>query len=326
MKHIKILFVDFWPSFNIKENFITKIISSKYSYEIVRKDESPDFLFYSCFGNEHYSYDCIKIYYTGENDVPNFNECDYAISFHYLDFGERYIRLPLYVFYEDSFNALRNNNILYSDNLFERDFCSIVVSNSIGADPFRQTFFHELSNYKFIASGGRFANNIGGPVKDKLKFITKYKFNIAIENSSVEGYTTEKIIEPLSAATIPIYWGNKLIEKEINPEAFINLHNFTSIDSAISYIKKIDSNKNLYLQMLFADKLLTNKYVYWEEMLITFLSNIFENKHRYITHYGLIGRLNKESVIKNKLYSFPKLRNNISTLDKISKVLHKLKI
>ncbi|CAJ99309.1 alpha (1,3)-fucosyltransferase fragment 2 [Helicobacter acinonychis str. Sheeba] len=36
------------------------------------------------------------MYYTGENEVPNFNLFDYAIGFDGLDFKERYLRMPLY--------------------------------------------------------------------------------------------------------------------------------------------------------------------------------------------------------------------------------------
>lgn len=38
-------------------------------------------------------------------------------------------------------------------------------------------------------------NNIGGRVTDKLDFLSNYKFNLAMENVSHDGYCTEKIIE-----------------------------------------------------------------------------------------------------------------------------------
>lgn len=43
---------------------------------------------------------CEKILFTGENYVPDFHPYDYAMGFHYIDFGDRYLRFPLYVFYQ----------------------------------------------------------------------------------------------------------------------------------------------------------------------------------------------------------------------------------
>ena len=88
VKKIYINICDFWTNQN-KENSMFANFLKKY-YDIEFSDK-PDFLFYSVVGNEHKSYqDCVKIFYTGENILPNFNECDYALGFDYLEFGDRY--------------------------------------------------------------------------------------------------------------------------------------------------------------------------------------------------------------------------------------------
>ena len=60
-------------------------------------------------------------------------------------------------------------------------------------------FFQRLSRRKRVDSGGRAFNNIGGPIPAgspaKLDFLRAYKFNLAFENASLPGYTTEKIVE-----------------------------------------------------------------------------------------------------------------------------------
>ena len=43
--------------------------------------------------------------------------------------------------------------------------------------------------------GGNFNNNIGGPVKNKVKFLSSYKFSIAMENTEGQGYISEKILD-----------------------------------------------------------------------------------------------------------------------------------
>lgn len=87
-----------------------------------------------------------------------------------------------------------------------------------------------------------------GAVADKLDFISQYKFNIAIENYSKPGYTTEKIMESFVSDTVPIYWGNPLINEDFNPSAFINLHDFFSIEDAVQRIVEIDNNDKEYLR------------------------------------------------------------------------------
>lgn len=63
MKRIKIKFVDFWPGFDLDSNFIVKTLSIK--YEVIQV-ESPDYLFFSCFGFTHLSYECVKICLLGK--------------------------------------------------------------------------------------------------------------------------------------------------------------------------------------------------------------------------------------------------------------------
>ena len=93
MKKIKIKFSGMTGSFDQNNNFITNIL--KKHYEIEFSDE-PDYLIYSVNSMDYLKYNCVRIYYTPENLTPDFNICDYAIGFDYLDFGDRYIRYPIY--------------------------------------------------------------------------------------------------------------------------------------------------------------------------------------------------------------------------------------
>jgi len=43
-------------------------------------------------------YSCKKVLVIAENSFPDFNECDYAISPHYLNLDDRHCRIPFYVF------------------------------------------------------------------------------------------------------------------------------------------------------------------------------------------------------------------------------------
>jgi len=248
MKKIKINFIDFWPDLVKEDNYFYNILKKYYEVEI---SDEPDYLFCSCFGNKHFKYqDCVKILFLGENIVPDFNLYDYAMGFHYIDFEDRYLRLPLYVLYEECIPAALKKHE-YSDEYYlnKTKFCNFVVSNPNAAGE-REKMLDILNSYQTVDSGGRYRNNVGGPVKDKNAFVKQYRFTIAFENSTMSGYTTEKIMEAFAGDTIPIYWGSPRIGEEFNPKAFVNCHEFSCMDEVLAKVKEINENEELYLEMI----------------------------------------------------------------------------
>lgn len=98
--------------------------------------------------------------------------------------------------------------------------------------------------------GGKFNNNVGGPVKNKKQFFASYKFSISIENSEGDGYLTEKIIDSFYSGTIPIYYGDYMLDEYINPKAYILIKGEKDIKEKIEYIKKIDNDDKIYKNIL----------------------------------------------------------------------------
>ncbi len=272
---LKIGFIDFWPDFKPEESSFYKLLSQKY---ILDFNPPHDYIIASVYGNNHFSYDCVKILYTGENNTPDFNYFDYAIGFDYLEFGDRYFRMPNYVHRKEYYLLEPGKNTkITDDELLNRDFCSIVVSNNWCASPIREEFYKRLSKYKTIASGGRFMNNVGGPVEDKLEFCRRYKFNIAFENSSYPGYVTEKIIDALAADTVPIYYGDPLIGNTINLGRFIQLMSFKEIDKIIERIIELDKDDNAYIALCHAHIFPESRpWDYFYKRFENYLFHIFE--------------------------------------------------
>ncbi len=250
-KQIKIKFVDFnvGLGFTKEKNDFIEALSKK--YEVVQC-ENPDYIFYSVFGVEHLKYDCVRIFYTGECYTPDFNECDYAIGYDRLQFGDRYIRVPLYrlLRYKNSYDELLcPRKFTIEDVNAKTAFCNFIYSNCFAQEA-RALFFDRLSQYKRIESGGCYKNNVGRPVPNKRKFQEKTKFTIAFENTTYDGYATEKLVEAFAAGTVPIYYGDPNIAKDFNPEAFINVIDYKNFDEVIERVRKIDNNDELYLKML----------------------------------------------------------------------------
>lgn len=300
MKKIKVAFTDFWNGFKCDNNYFYKILSEYYNIEIVEDIEETQYLFYSCFGFEHLKYNCIKIFYTGENLVPDFNLCDYAIGFEHMNYGDRYIRMPLYVIdYRDDYRHMMDIRGHISPR--ER-FCSFVASNNSEADTARKNIFDKLSEYKKVDAGGRYLNNIGQPngVEDKQSFQEQYKFSLAIENSSHSGYCTEKIVQAFASGTIPIYWGDPKIGEYFNEKSFINCHRYKSLDEVLKIVKELDNDKEKYQEML-KEPIITDdnqKIEAYDKAFEIWLCNIIEQPLDKAYRRSLYG---KEQVYKAQI-------------------------
>lgn len=244
---IKVQFTDFWDVFDPNNNFITDALKKHFEVEI---SDDPDFVFCSTFGRKHLKYRCAKIFYTGENLIPDFNLVDYGMGFQDIDFYDRYLRLPHYVLYPgDTELALSKHKLTDAEYLSHKKFCNYVISNAL-SDPARDEMINVLNSYKTVDSGGRYHNNVGGPVVDKLAFQRDYKFTMTFENTGSRGYTTEKIMQAFASATIPVYWGNPDIAEEFNPKAFVNCHDFDSFEDVLEEIKRIDNDDAAFLSMV----------------------------------------------------------------------------
>jgi hypothetical protein len=245
-KKIKIDFSDFWGGFDKTDNYFYNLLKEEFDVEI---SSNPDYLFFSLFGNQHQNYKCVKIFYTGENIAPPLGYCQYSFSFDYLD-DDRNYRLPHYLLYDGYYELVRPKVI--DESMSNRKFCNFVASN--GNCQERNQFVQQLSKYKKVDCGGRWMNNIGYAVDDKLKFQSGYKFSIAFENNAYRpqhpGYTTEKIMQPMTVNSIPLYWGNPLIHKEFNVKSFVNFYDFNSEKDMIDYIIELDKDDNKYFEML----------------------------------------------------------------------------
>ena len=275
-RSIRIKYADFYPSFEPKEHWLYKLLSKRYN---VIFSDTPDFLFFSCFGNTYLTYNCVRIFISNEAVYPNLNLYDYAIT--YSDFAITDRLLPNQDAFEDLKYLYLAESLQEAEGLIasKEEFCNYVYSNGDG-DPFRQELFKAISGYKKVLSGGAFLNNIGYKVDDLESFQKKFKFSIACENSYYTGYTTEKIINAFNARTIPIYWGNPDISDIINTKAMINCHDYPDMESLIEEIRRLDNDDEAYLQKLMepilVDENMVTKYLQERE---AFIYNIIDQPY-----------------------------------------------
>jgi hypothetical protein len=82
---------------------------------------------------------------------------------------------------------------------------------------------------------------------------------------------------------VPIYWGNKLVDKDFNTKSFISYHDYENDEAVIERIIELDRNDDLYLECFkqpYYNNNVVNEYIRRENILDQFIV-IFERKISY---------------------------------------------
>jgi hypothetical protein len=252
MKTIYLDFCHSGPKMPKQENYFYRLLTKRFDVQLV---DQPDFLIIGTEGRFREDiYTCTKIFYTYEHYLPDFGKHDYALTCNYLD-DPRHYRLPIYVHFGlgGPETLIKHPGELEAIMAQKTKFCALVTGNvTTPTTKTRTNFFHKLSKYKKVDSGGCALNNIGQVItRDrKREFLQPYKFSIAFENESRVGYTSEKIFDAMQGRGVPLYWGNPRVKDEFNPKSFLNYFDFESEDALIEKIIELDQDDAKYFEYL----------------------------------------------------------------------------
>ncbi len=259
-----------------KSAYYTYFQMLEYKYSFVYDSRHPDFIFANEYGTKHLDYPkAIRVQWTFENVPPDFFEFDYIIGTANLKYGKRYFHYPIYAYtgYRYLLQGLNERPKMTQDELNNKKyFCNFVYSNR-NCSSRRTDWFKEISKYKFVHAPGALCHNTDPiPMGDdwtdtfekKTAYQREFKFSMAFENASAPGYTSEKIFNAFRARTIPIYWGDPDIENIINEDSFVNLNKYSSYKEALDRIVEIDTNDELYLNMINTPPLKNNNFTNFE--------------------------------------------------------------
>lgn len=269
---IRLHFGEFWTDFNKRDNFWVWVLSQRHN--VILDSPNPNLV----ITMSHKPLpNVFTLYYTNEPFYPNETQSvfDYYMSNFFID-NPNHIRFPSYLMYLCEFMRL---GIIKDLTLFNQEnrpipekthFCAFV---SKSANAKRGRFFHRLNEYKQVDTNVSPYNHFGlgydgnqfNSSIPKINFIKKYKFNIAFENNwrgnhqcfpnadvqngelqDMGGLISEKLVEPLIAGTIPIYWGSDMVSKEFNNKTFLNYYDFPNEDALVDKIIELDTNVELY--------------------------------------------------------------------------------
>ncbi len=271
MQKLKVKFLDKVGYESPHKDIIAPILQKHFDLEF---SEEPDFLFctvWAYFDNLAFlQYDCPRIMWSNEDLFPDFNFFDYWIGFDPIKFEhsspynnknhnmrvERFFQYSLdlaSISNKERFKTLFNRQPFTKEDLKKKsEFCALISGHESQTGK-RAQLFNLLSHYKQVISAGSYLNNMpNGKIvsrTEKLEFLTNFKFSIACESPAIDGFITEKLPEAFTS-TIPIYFGTNYVERYYNKNAFINLHDFETIEEAVDKIIEIDSNDELYCKMM----------------------------------------------------------------------------
>lgn len=259
MKTIKLNYAGVSEDFDKTQNLIYDVlVNAGYDVQIV---EDPDYVVCGFSENRYYEYCAspqVRIMYSGENYIPDFNLIDYAISPYPISFGDRHFQLPACVWPQSHWFALshRERGGISADILKSKPYFANFIVGHESEFNIRGDFFKKLSAYKRVESAGTYLNNMpdGQTVSwldgSKTDLQRKCKFTLCFESTNHYGFVTEKIMDAFYADTIPVYYGSSTVTDIFNRDAFINCSDYPSFDAVIERIKELDQDDEQYLQML----------------------------------------------------------------------------
>lgn len=269
---MKIAFLDFWQGFLPNNNFFLHLFKEIFDNVEISSPQDSDIIIYSCFGREYKKYPHKKrIFFTGENKRPNYDDCDLSLSFDIDEYDGRNIRLPLWYLYIDWFKVGTYGNpgylipVDYIDN--ENEFTKVNKTNSVSAVYSNPIHIRNLTMHTFKSRN--ITTECYGKVKgfkalpdgekNKLDIISNHKFNMCFENTLFPGYYTEKILHAKVVGAIPIYFSDDSMSVDFNPKCCLNINKY--MDDEIYNISKLieDMNNDGYMNEMSNEPLFINK-------------------------------------------------------------------
>ncbi len=219
MTALKLACVDFWPGFEARELLLRfPELAAAAPIVPVGDPRAADLVIASVFVDGRrqsrprdparaFGAGGTRLFYTAENVRPDFEACDFALSFCRELVDPRHLRVPNYVGTTRCFGF--QDGELYQPaadpggvRRAKTRFCTYVQGNRVAL---REEFVRRLARYKRVDCAGPSLNNTGF-VADRVQKYALYresKFAVTFENEAAVGYTSEKLPDALLARALP---------------------------------------------------------------------------------------------------------------------------
>jgi hypothetical protein len=265
---LNVSLIDWYPSFDFCQDVMSEILEQSLGtkFRLVDSHKMADVVFVGPYGVSHklnpsfINSSAWKLYFTGENTVPDYRFVHHSLSFIRHDFSGRNFRLPLwwlhisYPNYRESTSFSRSESdeflhtnlplVKYRSCLSNRKSSVVAVFNH--PDPLRLWTVQEIGKRMPIEKYGQcFGNGFewgDHGYRKKIELISNFRFNYCPENSLHDGYFTEKILHARLAGCIPIVYADKYVNLDFNPRGIVNIYDFDSMAEFVDYCHRLLSN------------------------------------------------------------------------------------
>lgn len=171
------------------------------------------------------------------------------------------------------------NNTTLNKTFNEKKFC--IMINKSGLNPLIEKvrkILNNIANVDFISSyNSTILNKSCYNSIELLQILNQYKFAICFENSSCDGYITEKIFNCFFAKTIPIYWGSNKSSNYLNDKSYIIYNNENT--EWLDKIKLLNTNENEYNKCINMNKINSDyNDENYKEIFIEFMKKKIKNE------------------------------------------------
>ncbi len=241
-----------------KSRFV-ELLEKHFPIEYISRERyrEADFLITGDSGFLYEKFSGVRIFTTCENHDPDMSLYDYCLT-HSPQNNDRCRSFPYWLqrllLSQEYRQELDQRRILTVDELLaqKREFCTFICRNHVCRT--RNSFVKHLNKRKRVNCPGPFLHNtdfvLGKTAHDKHMYQRRHLFSVAFENEAAPGYTTEKILDAFAAQSIPIYWGDPLIEETFNPDAFVHARRFASEKELIDYVINLSEDPERCVRML----------------------------------------------------------------------------
>lgn len=195
-------------------------------YQLIVRSEFPEH-------ESYFHHECPYITWTGEARSAPVQDKDY----------EPIARIktvlsqdPIDIYIPHLVNEIENTKRV-ADTSIEKRYCLVYANSNPVRE--RENVFNTFRNieptcYSFGRSCFTYDNPINMvPVGDRQsnwKVYSNFGLVICMENRIAPGYVTEKIGQGFLAGSVPIYWGDNIVNEFFNPESFLNVSDFSSYE------------------------------------------------------------------------------------------------
>jgi hypothetical protein len=276
----RIRYYNFWDGETAEEIWFTGFLRSRH---ILDSHPKARFALFSTLGSinllnidehlHHCNRNRKRLFFTGENiHHPVFNDykdnlldrssIDLSLGFDYID-NPRYLRFPIWLLEmfppQSSVEDIKNicNRLSHQQLEPERNrFCALVAGTStlLGTESLqmRTTMVEQLNAIDRVDCAGRLLHNTDELFTkfgdNKAEFLRQYRFFICPENTSVEGYVTEKVFHCIGSGCVPIYWGsNNNPEPDVlNHDAILFWQKDGDNSALLHKIEELNNNPAIY--------------------------------------------------------------------------------